>query len=262
MSAEPARRQWHAVVVAMARPDDSGPRAFGIAHKCLLPLAGEPLLARVTRTLARHPRIGRIVLIIGDTVPFTAALGSLVRRVEIVAPRETTARSVAAALATLDEEAPVLLTTADHALLDRAMIDHFLAASEDSGADATIALARAETVLTRYPHAAGRVLNFAHDRVLACNLYGLLTRPGREAVDAWDTIEADHRQPVKLATAFGLTSLMRHLSGTLDLDTAFRLASRRTGITVRPVFMTEPEAAVAIAGPEDRALIEEILARR
>jgi len=139
MSAERAGRQWHAVVLVVAHPSDPLARAFGIAHRCLLPLAGEPMLARVVRTLARHPLIGRIVLIIDDTVPFTAALGSLARRVEIVRPHETTALSVAAAVEMLGEEAPVLATTADHALIDKAMIDHFLAASEASGADATIA---------------------------------------------------------------------------------------------------------------------------
>lgn len=262
MSAESASRQWHAVVLAMARPGDAGPRGFGIGHKCLLPLAGEPMLARVVRTLARHRLIGRIVLVIDDAVAFTAALGSLARRVEIVRPRETTARSVAAAVEMLGEEAPVLVTTADHVLLDREMIDHFLATSEASGADATIALARAEAVLERYPESTAQVFTFADDKVIACNLYGLLTGPGREAVEAWDSIEADHRQPVKLATAFGLTALVRHLTGTLDLETAFRLASRRTGITVRPVFMPDPAAAIAIAGPRDKMLVEGILARR
>ena len=114
----------------------------------------------------------------------------------------------------------------------------------------------------RYPHAVGTVLTFAHDRVLACNLYGILTPRGRDAIDAWEDIEANYRQPLKLVTAFGLTSLMRHLTGTLDLDTAFRLASRRIGITARPVFMPDPEAAIGIARMEDKALIEEILARR
>jgi len=263
MSAEPAHgRQWHAVVLATACPGDPVCRALGLAHKCLLPLAGEPMLARVARTLARHPLIGRIRLVIDDMVPLAAALGSLVRRVEIVNPRETTARSVATAVELLGGEAPVLVTTADHALLDKAMIDHFLAACEASGADATIGLARTETVRQRYPRSAGTVLAFAHDRVLPCNLYGILTPRGRDAIDAWDDIEADCRQPLKLATAFGLTSLVRHLTGTLDVDTAFRLASRRVGITAHPVFMPDPEAAIGIGSLEDKALVEEILARR
>ena len=253
MSAQPApSRQWHAVVLATARPGDPVCRALGLAHKCLLPVAGEPMLARVARTLARHALIGRILLVIDGNVPFTAALGSLVRRVEIVEPRETIARSTAAALELLDEEASVLVTTADHALLDKAMIDHFLAASKASRADATIGLARAGTVPERYPHATGTVLTFAHDSVLACNLYGILTPRGRDAIDAWEDIEANHQQPLRLATAFGLTSLVRHLTGTLDLDTAFQLASRRIGITARPVFMPIPRRPSASPDPRTK----------
>jgi len=255
------RQQWHAVVLAPARPGDAVCRAYGLAHRCLLPVAGEPMLARVARTLARHPAIGRILLVIGENVPYTAALGSLVRRMEIVKPRKTTAQSVAAAVELLDEDTPVLVTTADHALLDKAMIDHFLAASQASRADATIGLVRAENVLERYPHTAGTILTFARDRVLACNLYGLLTPRGRDAIDVWEDIEANHRQPLKLATAFGLTSLVRHLTGTLDLETAFRLVSRRIGATARPVLMGNPEAAIGIDRHEDKALIEEILTR-
>ncbi len=257
-----ARRRWHAVVLAASRPGDPLCRAFGIAHKCLLPVAGEPMLARVVRSLARHPAFERILVVIEDDVPLAPALGSLVRRVEIVPARKTITGSVDAAMDVIGNDHPVLITTAGHALLDKAMIEHFLVASEASGGDVTAGLVRAEVVLKHYPRSERTVLAFGPDRVCGGNLYAILTPEGRRAIDFWEGIEANHQQPLKLAMAFGLTPLIRFLTGTLNLDVAFQLASHRIGINARPVFMPMPEAAIDIDRPEDKALVDEILTRR
>lgn len=257
-----ARPAWHAVVLAASRPGDPLCRAFGVGHKCLLPVAGEPMLARVVRALARHRAIARIVVVIEDGTPVATALGSLYRRVEIVRARETAAASAAAAIAAARFDGPVLVTTADHALLDKAMLDHFMAASEASGADVTAGLARAETILSRYPEAKRTFLRLGGDRISGCNLYGFLTPRGHKAIAFWERIEANRKRPLMLVAAFGLMPLLRFLTGTLNLETAFRLASGRIGVVARPVVMPMPEAAIDVDKPEDKTLVDEILARR
>ncbi len=256
------RTHWHAVVLAASRPGDKLTAAFGVSHKCLLPVAGEAMLTRVVRTLARHPNIKRIVVVIEEGTPVAPALGSLIARIELVAARDSAAASTAAAISTGGFDGPVLVTTADHALLDRAMLDHFLSCSEVAGADVTAGLARAETILGRYPEAVRTFLRFGRDQVSGCNLYAFLTPRGLEAIAFWEQIESNRKNPIKLVSAFGLTPLLRYITGTLNLDTAFRLASERIGVVARPVLMPMAEAAIDVDKPEDKRLVEEIFARR
>jgi GTP:adenosylcobinamide-phosphate guanylyltransferase len=256
------RPLWNAVVLAAARGGDPLSKAFGVSHKCLLPVAGEPMLKRVVTTLSRHPAIGRIVIVIDDEAAARCALGATMRRVEVMPARDSAALSTAAALDAARFTGPVLVTTGDHALLDAAMLDHFIARSEALAADVTAAVALAETILERYPHAKRTFLSFGRDRVSGCNLYGLLTPQARQAVAFWQHIEANRKKPLKMAAAFGIVPLLRFLTGTIDLDGAFRLASARIGIIARPVVMPFAEAAIDVDKPEDKALAEEILARR
>ena len=56
-----------ALVLAGSRgPDDPVARAGGVAHKCLLPIAGVPMAVRVVETLATCPSVGRIALALED----------------------------------------------------------------------------------------------------------------------------------------------------------------------------------------------------
>ena len=56
-----------ALVLAGSRgPDDPVARAGGVAHKCLVPVAGVPMAVRVVETLAACPSVGRIALALED----------------------------------------------------------------------------------------------------------------------------------------------------------------------------------------------------
>ncbi|MGH6914095.1 MAG: spore coat biosynthesis protein F, partial [Geminicoccales bacterium] len=56
-----------ALVLAGSRgPDDPVARARGVAHKCLAPVAGVPMLVRVALTLAACPSVGRIRVALED----------------------------------------------------------------------------------------------------------------------------------------------------------------------------------------------------
>ena len=65
----PRRRgpAFTALVLAGSRgPDDPVARAGGVAHKCLVPVAGVPMAVRVVETLAACPSIGRIAIALQD----------------------------------------------------------------------------------------------------------------------------------------------------------------------------------------------------
>ncbi len=252
---------WTAIVLAAGRgAGDPLAAYFGVTHKCLLPVGGTPMLRRVVIALNDHPQIRDIVVSIEDEALLAEALGELAGRVRFAASDTSAARSAAAAVKDQENGFPMLLTTADHALLDRAMLDHFIAQSSASGADLTVGVARAETILGEHPAAKRTFLTFGRDRVSGCNLYGLLGPASLRAIELWQTVEANRKNPIAIARAFGVYALLRFATRSLTLESAFGLASRRLGITGWPVEMPMANAAVDIDKPEDKELVERILA--
>ena len=187
-------------------PDDPMARAFGVSHKCLVDVGGMPMLARVLATLRAHPAIGRIGVSIENEALVEQAVGSLPEDVFVTPSKESAAASAAAALPVLGH--PVLLTTADHVLLDGAMLDHFMAQSATGSADLTVGLARAETILAAYPETRRTFLRFGPDRVSGCNLFGLMTPDAARAIAFWQTVERNRKRPWRLIAAFGAVPLL------------------------------------------------------
>ncbi len=60
----------------------------------------------------------------------------------------------------------------------------------------------------------------------------------------------------------GLLGMVRYALGRLSLDAAFARLSKRTGLRISPVLLTEPEAAVDGDSVADLQLVESILKSR
>ncbi|WP_119389436.1 NTP transferase domain-containing protein [Taklimakanibacter lacteus] len=253
---------WNVLVLAAGRgPDDPMAKAYHVTHKCLVAVGGEPMLRRVIRTLAGHPDIGSISVCIERRELLDDALGPLAARVSFQPTQESAARSALAALKGR-EDYPWLITTGDHPLLTREMLQHFLTLAEASGADLCAGLATAETILARFPEAQRTFLTFGRDRASGCNLFALMSPRALVALDFWHHLETVRKKPWRLIGAFGPVALVRFATGMLTLDSAFALASRRLGLTARPVLMPFAEAAVDVDKPADKELAERILAER
>ena len=254
--------RWNVLVLAAGRgPDDPMAKAYQVTHKCLIAIGGEPMLKRVVQTLLASSEIASVTISIEKQELLAAALGPLAAKVAFLASGESAARS---ALAALPEKAeyPWLVTTGDHPLLTSEMLHYFLDAAAGSGADLCAGLARAETILARFPDARRTYLTFGRDRVSGCNLFALTSPPARKALAFWHDLEKVRKKPWRLIGAFGPVALLRFFTGTLTLDSAFDLASRRLGLKARPVLMPFAEAAVDVDKPADKELAERILRER
>jgi hypothetical protein len=155
------------------------------------------------------------------------------------------------------------VTTADHALLDAAMLDAFFrGVEEERDADLAVALVRREDVLAKWPEARRTWLKLGRDRVTSCNLFALETEDALKAVAFWRHAEKNRKKPWKIALAFGIPALLRLLVGKGDAPSVLEDLSRRLGLVARPVFMPMPEASVDVDKPEDLDLAERILRER
>ena len=70
------------------------------------------------------------------------------------------------------------------------------------------------------------------------------------------------KKPWRLVAAFGIAPLIGFLTGSLTLDKAFAIISRRLGLIASPVIMPFAEAAIDVDKPADKDLAESILAAR
>lgn len=261
---ETAGPRHHALVLAAGRgPDDPLARAFSVSHKCLIPVGGTPMLARVFEALAGCASIASITVSI-DRPEIARALAEETGLSDIRVTQS--ASSAPASVIDAVERGvcafPLLVTTADHALLDRAMLDHFLDAARDSGADLAVGLASAETILAAHPGTKRTFLDFAGTRYSGCNLFALSSRRALPAIAFWDRLDNMRKRPLRIVRAFGLKPLILYALGRLTLERAFDEASRRLGLAAHPVIMPFAEAAIDVDKPEDKALVEEILASR
>ncbi len=194
MSAAPP---YTALVLAGTRPGgDPLAEYAGVSHKALIEVGGVPMLLRVLRALAASPAVARIVVAI-DRAEVLAAFPDVGKEVAVMPAASGPSASVAAALAR--EGTPLLVTTADHALLESAWVDEFVAAAaRERQADACVGLARSEAVLAAAPGTQRTWLRFSDGAYSGCNLFLLRTPACLGIVQLWQQLEADRKRPLSL----------------------------------------------------------------
>jgi GTP:adenosylcobinamide-phosphate guanylyltransferase len=252
--------RWHAVVLAASRgPDDPMAKAYGVLHKCRIEIGGVPMIQRVVAALQESGQFASISIScesqeVYDGLPASASIEH--------SPPQNSAPS--SALKAIREKAryPVLITTGDHALLTAAMVRYMCNASQNLGADFAVGLARADIIQAAYPQTRRTYFRFGPDRVSGCNLFTVHNERGLRVLERWQHLERNRKQPWKLVFAFGVTPLLKFLTGRLTMAQAFEEVSTRIGATVRPINLPYAEAAIDVDKPSDKELAEEIIQMR
>lgn len=225
----------------------------GVSHKALMPVAGMAMLERVIGALRAALPVTPITVAIDATEEISALLARYgVQRLE---PGTSPATTVSRALHCCP--VPMLVVTADHALLRAPMIEHFLA-GVPWGCDGAVALARRETVEAKY-QSKRTYWRFADGEVSGCNLF-FLGSGAAKAVAFWRQLEADRKKPWRVVRRLGVGMLLRFLTGRLSLSAALARLSVVTGARLSAVDMPFAEAPIDIDKPEDLILAEAILA--
>jgi GTP:adenosylcobinamide-phosphate guanylyltransferase len=226
--------------------------------KALIAVGGVALVARPVAALLGAPEVERLVVLAQHPERIAAALG-VDSRLSLAVSGETIAATLEAFLADPATRFPLLVTTADHALLDAAMIADFCARAE--GADLAIGLVERAKLMARLPATRRTWIGFRGGAYSGANLFALGSPKAAKAIALWRAIEQDRKKGWKLLAALGLPGLL----GLLRLRTlAATLASvgRRHGLSVRAVELANPLAAVDVDKASDHALVESILEGR
>lgn len=259
-------QRFTAVVLAADRtPDDPVALAAQVPCKALAPVGGRPMVFRVLDALAESDQVQTCILC-GPTRAIVEREPLLQKRLASpglnwLAPGATPSTSVAAALSAAPRGTPVLVTTADHALLQPEMVSYFCREALASGGDVVAALASYPQIMAKYPGMRRTRTRFRNGDFCGCNLFAFLTPESHAAADYWRRVEKERKRPVKMLGELGWIVVLRYLLGRLSLEDALRHISRRMGLRVGVVMMPFPEAAVDVDSSADWDMVRDIATR-
>ena len=250
-------RDWTAILLAGARPgSDPFAAAHGTDLKPLIPVLGVPMVARVATTLLASDKVGEIRVLTQQPARIAEALPEDAR-LKLGTSDGTIAQTIQRILADPQTQYPLIVTTADHALLTPAMIADFLTKAD--GADVAVGLVERKNLLGRLPESKRTWLKFRGGAYSGANLFALGGPEAARAVELWRSVEQDRKKGLKMVAALGPTLLvgsilrLRSLQGTLDK------VGKKIGLTIRAVEMDDPLASVDVDKQVDHELVTAIL---
>ena len=243
-----------ALILAGSRESAQDPvAAYGSApHKALIQLQGRSLLSRVASALrdagavriavvSSHPQVRAEAERLGVEVLYEAAGPSL--SVKVAGDHLGT---------------PLLVTTADHALLEAAWVERFVA-DVPVGVDVAALVAARATVEAAAPDTQRTWLKLADGQWSGCNLFYLATPRALQVVDLWRRVEAERKRPWKMAQILGPRMLLRYITRRLGLrDAAARLGGL-AGVKAAIVQTPFGLASVDVDKPADLDLVRRIV---
>ena len=164
------------------------------------------------------------------------------------------------------KEWPVLLTAADHALLQAKSINEFCEQASQiavrESADFVVGVVDYAAVKKRFPESKRTLLKFADGACCGSNLFLLATPDARQTLQFWSTLEALRKTPWKIAGRLGFSVCVRYLLGALTIADAFAVLSARTGTKISFCKLTEAELAVDVDSVADLELAADVLRSR
>ena len=251
---------WTALVLAGSRPGrDEFAESHGTDLKALIPVGGVPMVARPVAALLAAPEVDAVRVLAQQPERIAAVLPEH-EKLSVEASGATIAATIEAILADPATRFPLLVTTADHALLDEAMIADFCAAA--AGAGVAIGLVERRALDARLPQTKRTWIKFRGGAYSGANLFALGSRDAAKAVALWRSVEQDRKKGWRMVAALGPALLLGSVLRLRTLDQTLTSIGRKLGLTIRKVELANPLAAVDVDKPADHALVSAIIEGR
>lgn len=259
--------KFAAVVLAADRTaSDPITQHTGVACKVFATVGGVPMIIRVLDALVASDLIDRIVLC-GPPESRLDDCPALKQRIESgeiawLPNRDSPSRSAEHGINHLPDDMPVLLTTADHALLSPQTVQYFLSESLKADTDATVGVVTDVQMSTAFPGIKRTVFRLQDGGFCGCNLFTFKPH-GRRLVNFWRQVEDLRKNPWRLVTRLASPSIIfSFILRKLSLDMALGALAEKSGVCVRAVMLPDARAGIDVDKVEDLLLAESIVKQK
>lgn len=225
--------------------------------KALVAVAGEPMVRRPVRALLASELVGD-VLVLSQSPERIAAVIPGDPRISCRPSLDTIAKTMLQLLDDPNTQWPLLVTTADHALLDTAIVEEFVRRS--AGADIAVGVVERANLLRRLPNTERTWLRFRGGAYTGANLFVLRSPAVRPAIELWRSVEQDRKKVGRVIALLGPLTMLAVLLRLVSIDGVLARLGRRLGLKLRAVVLSNPLAGVDVDKPADHTLVEAILA--
>jgi D-alanine-D-alanine ligase len=236
--------------------------ARGVTHKCLVPVAGRPMIAHVISALAANASIGTIRVSVHDLdiLETVAELRPLLRsgRVKPVLSQDNLADSIIEGAS--GAAFPLLVTTADNVMLTTQGVSDIIAGAQ--GCDAGVVLTRKADVMTAHPEGQRRFYSFSDDAYSNCNTYWVTSARAMRTIEVFRSGGQFVKHPDRIFRSLGLVALICFAFGIGSIGRAFERISRRFDLHIRPIIHGNGALAIDVDNERSLAVAEGLLIGR
>jgi GTP:adenosylcobinamide-phosphate guanylyltransferase len=236
----------------------------GVAQKAVVPVNGMTMIERVVRQVAACPAVGQIRIVAHEPDEI-AALPTIARLIEEGRLIFTQGKfNIVDSVFSGAEGAqfPLLITTADNCLVTPEGYGEFIAACFAENAGGAAGLARKEDVQAADPQGQAKFYQFRDGGYSNCNMYWLGSPDALKAAEIMREGGQFVKFPRRIIKAFGLMNLIRFRLGTGTKEKLFAQVSRRFGIKMVPVVLSDGHYAIDVDNFRTFEVTEKILKRR
>lgn len=249
--------KYTAILLAGSRPGrDHFAAQFGTDMKALVAIAGEPMVRRPVRALLASSSISQ-VCIVSQAPDRISAVIPKHPRVSFGRSSGTIAETLLEILKDPETRWPLVVTTADHALLDPETIDEFTWGA--AGSDVAIGVVEKEKLLARLPETERTWLKFRKGAYTGANLFALRSPAVRPAILLWRSVEQDRKKAWRVILTLGPVVLLLAALKLLSIENVLDRLGKRLGLRLKAVCLSNPLAGVDVDKPSDHSLTEAIL---
>lgn len=237
----------------------------GVSHKAVVPIRGKPLIQWVLEAAAAAWPDNRILVSIHDggvlaPLPIVERLTAS-GRLQITEARQGIVESLEAAVES-GASWPLLITTGDNVLVTPEALRRLHDEAVAAGAGAALSLATREQIHAAHPEGQRRFYEFRDKAISNCNAYWLRDADALKAAESFRGGGQFIKTPGAILKAFGLWNLIGFRRKWWSLDKAMANLSRRFGVKVTPVFVTDGALAVDVDNERTYKIAETLIESR